>query len=212
MTFARRHGSWRIGSILASVVLAAGCAVGPRPTLIATPAVEDPAISRVLDLLAAAPDGSFQAEYLITVNYGGRTLTATVANEPGRTSVTIGSIRFLSDDSGQRTCDLETGSCERGLDDTKTSDVQVTHQFWSRAMMNRLRTDSERNIAPARASDMVIAGSDAMCAVVPVTGGDKSYCASLSGPLALYGGPDLSIELSELRDEVDDSLFGVGGA
>lgn len=202
----------RVGAIIAAALVLSGCATGPRPTLISAPSVDDEAIAAVLELLTTGRDAAFQASYLITVNYGGRTIVATVANEASRTSVTIGAIRFLSDDTGQRTCDLDTGSCVAGLDDTRTSDVQVTHQFWSRAMINRLRTDSERNIAPARASEMVIADTDALCAVVPVTGGDKSYCASLSGPLALYSGPDLSIELTEISDDIDNSLFGVGGA
>ena len=195
---------------LAGGVVVAGCATGPRPTLVDAPAIDDPAIAELVDMLATADDATFTAEYLITVNYGGRTVNATVAQHGSDRSVTVGDIRFLWTSSSQRTCNLTTGECANGIDDTRISDVQVTHQFWGRAMALRIRTDADRDIGPARSYTIDVAGITATCAVIPVTGGDKSYCVSEAGPLAMYLGPDLSIELTSWSTEINPDLFGVG--
>ena len=198
--------------MLLGSLISVACATGPRPTLVDTPVVEDPAISTVIESLEAAESAEFTAEYRITVNYGGLVTEASVSQEDGRRSVTIGEIRFISDEFGQRTCDIATGACQSGLDDTRISDIQITHQFWSRAMVNRLRTDADRNIAPARASEATQAGEPAVCAVVPVAGGEKSYCALTAGPLSLYAGPDVLVELITWRPTSDPALFGAVGA
>lgn len=200
------------GLITLLAVMLAGCATGERPTLLDVPMVEDPAIAQVLDALSVAEDREFSAEYVITTNFGGGSVSATVVHEQTRWSVTIGNVRFLSDDSGQRTCDLTASTCRSGLDDTAVSNTQVTHQFWSRAMVNRLRTDSERNVAPARGSEAVQAGEPAVCVIVPVLGGEKTYCALVVGPLSLYGGPDVTIELVGWSNDINPDYFSIGDA
>jgi hypothetical protein len=188
----------------------AGCATGPRPTLVDAPATDDPAIAGLIDMLGKADDATFTAEYLITVNYGGNTVNAAVAQSGPERSVTVGDIRYLWSSASQRTCTLVTGECANGIDDTRISDVQVTHQFWGRAMALRIRTDAGRDIGPARSYSVDVAGITATCAVIPVTGGDKSYCVTEAGPLAMYLGPDVSIELTSWSPEANPDLFGVG--
>jgi len=107
---------------------------------------------------------------------------------------------------------VHTAGNSSGIVDGAARDIQITHQFWSRAMVNRLRTDADRNIAPARASQATQAGEPAVCAVVPVAGGEKSYCALTAGPLSLYAGPDVLVELITWRPTSDPALFGAVGA
>lgn len=196
--------------VLAGAVALVGCATGPRPTLVDVPAIDDPAIATLIDMLAIADDATFTAEYLITVNYGGNTVIATVAQSEADRSVTVGDVRYLWTSASQRTCDRISGECENGIDDTRISDVQITHQFWGRAMSFRIRTDADRDIGPARSYAIELAGISATCAVIPVTGGDKSYCVTDAGPLAMYLGPDISIELTSWSPEVNPDLFSIG--
>lgn len=194
------------------LIAATGCMTGPRPTLVDRPAVDDPAIAAVLERLDRAEAATFTATYLIVTKYGGATTRAVVTQDGERRSTTVGTVRFIIDEVGSRTCDTVTGTCSTGIDDAATSDVQVTHQFWYRAMANRLRTDAERNIAPATQSTYEVAGRTATCVAVPVVGGQKSYCAFDSGVLAGYDGADLTIDVTEYSDESDQALFAASGA
>ena len=184
---------------------------GPRPTLVDRPVVQDPAIAAVLDRLERAEEATFTAEYTILTKYGGATTTALVTQDGERRSTTIGTVRFIVDAAGSRTCDTLTGGCATGIDDAAVSDVQVTHQFWYRAMANRLRTDAERDVAPASESLYDVAGVTATCVAIPVVGGTKSYCALDSGVLAGYDGADLTIDLTAYSDEADTRLFAASG-
>jgi len=192
---------------VAAVAFSAGCAGGTRPYFATEEPVTDPAIDAVLSRLATAGDANFTARYTIVTKFGDRMTTATVAQDGQRRSITIGDIRFLVTSSSSLTCELDTGVCTEGLRDAMVSDVQVTNEFWGRAMENRLRTDAGRNIAPATASDYPVDGLTAVCAAVPVVGGVKSYCALDSGVLAGYDGADLTIELTAYSDTVDATLF-----
>jgi hypothetical protein len=196
--------------VLIAAVLS-GCATGPRPTLVDRPVVRDPAIAAVLDRLDRAEDATFTAEYTIVTKYGGATTTAVVTQDGERRSTTIGTVRFIIDAAGSRTCDTVTGACATGIDDAAVSDTQLTHQFWYRATANRLRTDAERDIAPASASLYEVAGATATCVAVPVIGGVKSYCALDSGVLAGYDGADLTIDLTDYSPEADSRLFAASG-
>ena len=195
-----------------ALVALSGCMTGPRPTLIDRPRIDDPAIAAVLERLDRADGARFTASYLIVTKYGGATTMARVTQDGDRRSTTVGTVRFIVDAVGSRTCDTVTGTCEDGINDAATSDVQVTHQFWYRAMANRLRTDAERNITPASPSTYEVAGRTATCVAVPVVGGQKSYCAFDTGVLAGYDGADLTIDVTEYSDEADPSLFAASGA
>lgn len=195
----------------ASLLAVTGCMTGPRPTLVDRPVVDDPAIAAVLERLDRADGARFTARYLIVTKYGGATTMAVVTQDGDRRSTTVGTVRFLVDADGSRTCDTVTGTCRTGIDDTAVSDVQVTHQFWYRSMANRLRIDADRNIASATPSTYDVAGRSATCVAVPVVGGQKSYCAFDSGVLAGYDGADLTIDVTEYSDIPDQSLFAASG-
>ena len=198
--------------MLVMAIAATGCMTGPRPTLVDRPVDDDPAVAAVLERLDRAEGATFTATYLIVTKYGGATTRAVVTQDGERRSTTVGTVRFIIDEVGSRTCDTVTGTCSTGIDDAATSDVQVTHQFWYRAMANRLRTDAERNIAPATQSTYEVAGRTATCVAVPVVGGQKSYCAFDSGVLAGYDGADLTIDVTEYSDVSDQTLFAASDA
>jgi hypothetical protein len=203
----------RIRELFLCAVLAlsvSACALGPRPTLVEDIPVNDAGIVAILDRFANADSAEFTASYRITVNYGNLATTATVTQEQGERSITIGQIRYLVETGNTRTCELANSTCVKGLDDTKVSDVQITHQFWSRATEQRLRVDASRNIGPAEQYVAEFAETTVDCVSVPVVGGTKVYCVTPDGVLAHYAGPDLLIELTSYTNDVDRELFSVG--
>ena len=197
--------------LIASAGVLQACATGPRPTLVADIPVNDAGIVAVLDAFDLADSAEFTANYRITVNYGNVAVNASVTQKQRERSVTIGDIRYLVEAGSTRTCMLSNSTCTQGLDDTKVSDVQITHQFWSRATAQRLRIDASRNIGPTEQYVAVFANADTNCVSVPVVGGTKVYCVTRDGVLAHYAGPDLLIELTEYSNEVDQTLFAIGG-
>lgn len=197
--------------LIASAGVLSACATGPRPTLVADIPVNDAGIVAVLDAFDLADSAEFTANYRITVNYGNVAVNASVTQKQRERSVTIGDIRYLVETGSTRTCMLSNSTCTQGLDDTKVSDVQITHQFWSRATAQRLRIDANRNIGPTEQYVAVFANADTNCVSVPVVGGTKVYCVTRDGVLAHYAGPDLLIELTEYSNEVDQTLFAIGG-
>ena len=192
-------------------LLLSSCALGPRPTLVADIPVTDPAIVDILEQFERADGAEFTAAYKLTVNYGNLATSASVSQEMGERSITIGDIRYLVETGNTRTCVLSNSICTKGLDDTKVSDFQITHQFWSRATEQRLRIDAGRNIGPAERYEAVFAETVVDCVSVPVVGGTKVYCVTKDGVLAHYAGPDLLIELTSYSNEADRELFSIGG-
>ena len=130
--------------VLCSSITLSSCALGPRPTLVEDLPVGDVNIVSLLDTFALVDSAEFTAVYRINVNYGNTTATAIVTQGEQERSITIGDTRYLIETGRTRTCDLESLSCSQGLDDTKVSDLQVTHQFWSRATEQRLRIDAQQ--------------------------------------------------------------------
>ncbi|CAN5577736.1 hypothetical protein BH23ACT3_BH23ACT3_00300 [soil metagenome] len=199
-------------ALLASLGLA-GCFTGERPTLAEEAAVGapvgDPASDAVLERFAAGPDATFTATYEITNNFGPITRDATVVQAPERRrSVTVGHIRYVIDGPSAQTCDLDTGPpCTDRIDDAAISDLQITHQFYSRSVADRLRVDAERRVGPTDGYVVEIAGRTAHCVSVPVSGGSKVYCVLDEGILAQYQGPDVLIVMTGFDPSPDESAF-----
>lgn len=202
----------RLAVLAGAALVTSACFTGERPTVAdGQPApTGDPAIDPVLELLARDPDDSFTAQYLITTKFGGAQTPAVVTQdvELGR-SVTIGNIRYLVGPGGVdvRTCELTSGECRAGTDETKVSNLLVTSGFFGVSPAARLRQDAAVKVATPTASSETIAGHSATCVAVPVTGGTKSYCAIEPGILARMDTADLAIELTEFGDTVDESRF-----
>lgn len=197
----------------ATAVLTAGCAIGQRPTLADEPAsTGDPIVDELVARLEDRPPGRFQAEYLITNNFGPIERLATVAHlADGRRSVTVGEVRFLFGAGPTSTCapsGTSSYDCTDVVDDATISDMQVTHQFYDRSAAVRLVADATRRIGPLDSYVAEFAGRAADCVSIPVTGGTKVYCILPEGILATYQGPDVLIELTAFSDTVDETLFG----
>lgn len=186
-------------------VALSACFTGPRPKLAeGAAATGDAASDAVLSLLDTAGGQEFTAHYTILTKFGSTTTEATVVEAgPARRAVTIGRTRFIINGADTATCDLDSGSCSDTIDLQRISNVQVTADFYGSSAATRLRRDTELRAGPTEATVETIAGQPATCVVIPVTGGETTYCALDSGPLARYDGADLSIELTDYSRRVD---------
>ena len=210
-----RTGRRHLGTLAALLVgasLLTACATGQRPSFDAdqpllTP-TGDPGIDAVLDRLDGVDLERFTAGYTILTRLGGQQSTATVVQaDNSRRSVTVNDVRYLNGTGNAATCNLTTDECEAVINDARTSDIQVTHDFYGSSIARRLRVDAGRRLDNARAYETTIAGQTAACADVPVSGGTKTYCALDSGVLARYDGADLAIELVAVTDVPDETKF-----
>jgi hypothetical protein len=186
-----------------------GCFTGERPTLAeeATETGDAPA-DAVLALLDTAGDATFTSEYDVLTRFGDITSTAIVSqNGANRRAVTIGPIRFIVDETGTATCDLDDGECTDTIDVQRISDLQLTTDFYTSSAAARLRRDTRLRAGATRASTETIAGEPATCVVVPVTGGESTYCALDSGPLARLDAADLKIDLTSYSPQPDADQF-----
>lgn len=181
---------------IAAVALLAGCATGPRPTLVDAVTVNDAAVQTVLDRMVPAEEVAFTATYTITPTISDTSTEATVRQMDGRREITIGNVAFVIDGDVATTCRIETQECVDFVDDAAVSDLNVTHRFWGRSFADRLHVDANRNIGPAEGRLDTIAGQPAACADVPVVGGTVSYCALDAGVVGRYLGADVTIELT----------------
>jgi hypothetical protein len=203
------------GHLVAITVVAAAlsaCATGPRPSFDdeqpPQAATGDAAVDAVLQRLDAVDQQQFTADYTILTRLGGLNSTATVVQaDNSRRSITVNQVRYVNGPGITATCDLTTGECEASTNDARTSDVQVSHDFYGASIARRLRVDAGRKIDNATGYQETIAGRTATCADVPVSGGIKKYCALDSGVLARYDGPDLVVELTTISDTPDESKF-----
>ena len=208
----RRRRSRTLAAVLVGAWVLSACATGQRPSFDADQPLlaptGDPGIDAVLDRLDAVGLEQFTAGYTILTRLGGQQSTATVVQaENSRRSVTVNDVRYLNGTGNPATCNLTTDECEAAINDARTSDVQVTHDFYGPSIARRLRVDAGRRLDNARAYQSTIAGQTATCADVPVSGGTKTYCALDSGVLARYDGADLAIELVSVTDVADETKF-----
>jgi hypothetical protein len=202
----------RLGSAafaFALPILLSACFTGERPSLAeGATTTDDPAADAVLSRLDSVGDATFTADYSILTKYGSTTSEATVVQRgSARRAVTIGPVRFLVDGSDTATCDLDSGECSNTIDVQRVSDLQLTTDFYAASTAARLRRDTELRAGPTQASTETIAGQPATCVVIPVTGGESTYCALDSGPLARLDGADLSIELTSYSRRADRTQF-----
>ncbi len=72
---------------------------------------------------------------------------------------------------------------------------------------NLILRDAAARIAPPVASTETIAGQQATCVAVPVTGSTETYCALDGGPLARLDAADLRIDMTSWSATVDESQF-----
>ncbi len=194
-----------------AALLLSACVTGPRPSfddsVAAASETGSPPIDAVLERLATVPGSVFTAEYEIVGANGDRATATVVQTDDGRRAVTVGDVRYVLDGDSGITCDLAAGECEASVDDARLSNLQLTHEFYAPAFATRLGVDATRRILDPTGYSEEIAGADAACVLVPVSGGEKTYCALESGPLARYVGPDVEIRLVGFSAEPDETQF-----
>ena len=205
-----------IAAGLAAVVglVLSGCITGQRPSFEdeqpAEGATGNEAIDAVLQQLDAAGSTTLTAVYEISAATGDDARAAVVIADDTRTSITVGDRRYLLENGAGITCDLTADECEASINDAHISNLQITHDFFGPAFAQRLRVDADRRIADPTGFEQSIAGQDAVCVTVPVTGGDKLYCALDAGVLARYQGADTLIDLIRYRPRPDENRFATG--
>lgn len=198
---------------LASMVVLGACATGERPILVAPPStVADAVSAAVLERLDRGEHATFTATYDITPTSTGTTTTATVvqSGEQGRT--VIGTVEYRRSGTTARTCYAGDIDCVDGFDETRVSDLNITHEFWGRSAAARLAVEVGRSVGDTTGRTETIAGVSAACADVVVPAGQGGagtvvYCATDAGLLARYTGADVRIELTSFSPSVDDSML-----
>ncbi|MEO6651040.1 MAG: hypothetical protein ABIP17_00080 [Ilumatobacteraceae bacterium] len=198
----------RLGAcVIAISALLAGCATGPRPSFAEAPVVDDAAAAVVIERLDRAGSVNFTATYEITPTSATRATPAIVRQLDGRGRVTIGDVDYLTDGTSTETCRRSAGDCVEYIDDTRISDLNITNRFWSDGFSTRLAIDAARRVGFSEGRTETIADRPAVCATVPVLGGDKLYCALDDGVLARYIGPDVTVQLVSFSNDVDPASF-----
>lgn len=200
--------------VAVATLLLTGCITGERPRLDDSEPAPDAlsgnaAIDAVLTRLDTVDDATFTAGYQVLTRFGELMTDAVVAQQDiERRSVTIGTTRYIDGRAERaRTCDLTAGTCADGLDDTKAAAVLLTREFFGASAATRLRRDAQAVIGEPAGYVREIAGQDATCVDLEVTGGRKTYCALDSGVLALQDGADTLIQLVSMGSTVDPSSY-----
>lgn len=198
---------------VASALLLTACVTGERPSFVDDPSaagtpVGDAPVDAVLSRLENPAAQPVTADYTILTKATGGMSNATVAVDVDRRSITISNIRFLIEGSRTGTCSVDSGRCSNSIDDGRVSDIQVTHEFYGEASARRLRADAAQRIGATAPSAATIAGLAATCVSVPVSAnGAATYCVLDNGLLARMDNGDVLIDLTSLRDGVDERDF-----
>jgi hypothetical protein len=200
--------------MLTCLLVLTACGLGERPFFEDTPTgvgtdTGDPAIDDVLRLIDNVGGSQFTGSYQATLLFGGAVSAAQVTQIGARRSVTIGQVRFVNDGSSSRTCVLDTGVCDDGIQAAAVSNTGLTPEFAFGDMAKRLRRDAAARIGPSVASVENIAGAPATCVEVSVSGGTKQYCALADGAVARFYGADIKLDLITHSPVVDETLFSV---
>ena len=196
-----------------------GCFTGERPTfenqdtiVVDEGSTGSVDIDAVLERLERVGLASFTADYTIETRFGALTSRATVVQGEGDRSAVVverdaGTTRFAESSDSETTCDVITGECESSLNDARISDVGIPHTFYGPSFARRLRVSADRRIADSSAYTKTIAGQDARCVDVTVSGGTETFCALDSGVLAEFVGADVTVTLDEYSPVADEALL-----
>ena len=183
------------------------------PTAVGT-VTGDEAIDGVLSLPDNVGSAVFTADYTAIIAFGSTASSVSVTqdgSEPTniRRSVTINDVRYISTSDTTSTCAVSTSDCTDGIDPARVSDTGVTPEFVFGDMAKRLRRDAMSLVGKATATTREMPGGTASCVDVQVSGGTKQYCVFPDGVLARFVGADVTIDVTDHRATVDESLFVV---
>lgn len=217
MPLPRRAPLAALGAVV--VLVGAGCATGPRPTLgpvdpagIGT-TTGVPAVDDLLRRLDAVETQTFTAKYHITRKLGPVSRDATVVVQARTVSATVGDIRYLhSQAGGDQTCSMTSQTCDEGTLDQRISDLGVTSGFYGPAVARMIRLSMARRDGTPTTSTAQITGITADCIGIPLGGGTESYCVLTSGALAKVDRADVAIDLTSFSPEADASALSAPGS
>jgi hypothetical protein len=204
-------------AVLGLLVLLSGCLTGKRPTISDDPfpagaSTGDASLDQLLVRLDATNEGPYTANYDILTKFGNTTHQAFVAVAPGRRSVTVGTVRFLTVAGSTQTCVLNgSGACSSTIDPARISDTQTTPDFYAADTAMRIRRVAPARIGPVVAHAETIAGQPASCADIPVSGGTSKFCALPNGPVAKVDDGAVAITMTYYSTTIDESLFTTTG-
>lgn len=196
-----------------SALLLGACATGQRPHFADDPQFPleeltgDPAIDAVLSKLDGATTGPATAAYSVLTKYGNKEHTAVVVLSPGKRSITIDNTHYIQTEDVAATCTIEPAACVKGFDATRVSDTGVSYDFYASDAAKKLRRSAAAKIGPAIASAQNIAGQNATCVDVPVSGGTLVYCALDSGLLAKQDDGAVLVTLTLFGETADANNF-----
>ncbi len=212
----RRVTQARSGTLaLVAALLLTGCFTGKRPSFSDDPyppgaPTGDAAIDALLTKLDAGAAG-YTATYDVLRKFGEITSTASVSVDGVRRSVTVRTVRYLTDANGStRTCQTSEGaaSCTDGVNAAPISDTGLlTPDFSQGDAARRIRRDASAALAPTVSRTAQFAGLDATCVDITLSGGTASYCVLDNGVLANVDDGDVRITVSSLLDAVDENAF-----
>jgi hypothetical protein len=210
-------------AVAAFAVVAAGCALGERPTLgepadaaPGLPAAENPAatastgvaeVDALLARLDATPAVTFAADYRVTRKLGPVTADARVEQLPPQLAVTVGDVRFIVGDGNDRTCAVSASTCEPGRLEQRISDLMIGSRFYAEGPAAALRVAMARRVADPEFTTREIAGLVADCVSVPVGDGADLTCVTPDGPLALLDTAAVTIEITSWSTAPDPAAF-----
>ena len=159
--------------------------------------------------LDAANDGPFTADYTVLTKFGNTTRPATVAVYPARRSVTVGDVRFITDNGV--VADVHPRQERSVLDRRSTRLASATLRSRPTSTQSTQPSDCGGAQSPvsARQSRTPSSSPDrsATCVDVPVTGGVSVFCVLPNGPLAELDDGAVSINLTQYAPAIDESLF-----
>jgi hypothetical protein len=209
----RRAAVRPIVAMLAGLLVLTACQTGKRPSFVDDPfpkgaTTGDAAIDDVLEKLDSVSVESFTTTYELITKFGNATRPAAVSVAPGRRSVTMGTVRYLTTNVGTTTCVFgDTAQCVAGLELARVSDTSLTPDFYAADAAKRLRRDALSTVAPTVARTETIADQPASCIDLTVAGGKIVYCVLDSGVIAKLDDADVLVTLTSAAPTVDESLF-----
>ena len=195
------------------MVIASGCGLGQRPTLgspgAGTPGgpTGDARVDALLAKLDTIGTQKFTATYKITQRLNAATANATVAQDPGRTAVTVGSVLYLKTGPAEKTCDMKSKACALGLDETKISNLSVTASFYAKSPATQIRVSYNRREGTLIFTTQQLAGVTTDCMTIPFNGGTEIYCIAPNGLIARAERQDTLVELTSVVDSVKVTAF-----
>jgi hypothetical protein len=205
----RRVLDHKLLAILILPVLLTACFTGQRARLMTElTTTGDQAIDAVLTKLESVSGATFTASYDATNAFSGATTAVTIAQAaPDRRVTIVGDVTYVVDGDDAETCMASTDTCENKIDPARTSDVQLTPDFYATSAAAHLRAAANIATGPAVASTEVVLEQPATCVAIPVPDDTVTTCVLDDGLLARRDASDVDLAMTAYSPDADDELW-----